>query len=188
MPALPNAHRTLSGLVTALLVLCAAPAIAEDEPARPARRGPSDQVAPAGPGLADVALETGRYRGEAVGVLYPTHPEMSTLELPPELTYHRSLNHAEGWHLVVARRGDDWVILLTDGAGVVTDDVAILGTANDFRYLHDCGGDVTPALVRAGACAGGATTVPATRAWVPTGGKLVEGDPDEIVCVCEQPR
>ena len=107
--------------------------------------------------------------------------------LPPELEYHRSLNHAEGWQLVVARRGDDWVILLTDGAGFVTDDVAILGAANDFSYLHDCGDDITPALVRAGECSGGATSAPAVRAWIPRGGKLVESDQDEVLCLCEQP-
>lgn len=187
MPSPQATRGTLLGLVVALLALCGAPASADDEPARPAQEGPVGLAPAASPGAAEAVLQTGRYRGDTIGILYPTHPEMSTLKLPPEMKYHRSLSHAEGWHLVVARRGDDWVILLTDGGGVVTDDVAIVGAASDFSYLHDCGGDVIPALVRADECAGGATTVPATRAWVPRDGKLVKSEQDQILCFCEQP-
>ena len=120
-------------------------------------------------------------------MLYPTHPEMSTLKLPPELTFHRSLIHAEGWQLVVARRGDDWVILLTDEGGVVTDDIVVVGAASDVNVLLDCGDDVTPSLVRSDACASGVTTAPAVRAWVPSGGKLVEREPDQVQCFCDLP-
>jgi hypothetical protein len=181
--------RTSLGLVLALLALlalCAVPAAAGERPAQLKPEEPAGKAA-ASPGADEMVLQTGRYRGDTIGILYVLHPEMSTFRLPPDLKPHGSLLHADGWQLVFAQRGADWVILLTDSAGVVTDDVAIVGKVGEFTFLNDCGDEVIPALVETSACAGGATSVQATRAWIPQGGKLVESDQEKIVCSCDLP-
>src|SRR5690606_36561495 len=116
--------RHISILATALwLATCgggdrpiAAPAPSSDpEPPRtPVTSDPAPSPAPPPPRPADVAAKRGEYHGRDIGVETPGHPERSTLSLPGELSRTWSLHHADGWRLVVARREDDLVILLTD--------------------------------------------------------------------------
>lgn len=112
------------------------------------------------------------------------HPEMSTLALPDGMTRRWSLDHADGWRLVVAQRDDDLVVLLTDEDGVVTDDVSLEGAAPDHRIVHGCGDDVVPSLVPRDACGEGAGATVAVRAWRPRGGELVAIH-DQVRCFCD---
>ena len=164
----------------------AAPAPPPDPepPGSPAAVEPAPPPAPATPSGADLAVKRGEYQGREVGVETPGHPEMSTLSLPDELNRTWSLHHADGWRLVVARREDDLVILLTDQEGTVTDDVTIQGSAERYQIVHDCGEDVTPSLILASECEGGASSATARLAWHPRRGSLVAAE-GEIECHCD---
>ncbi len=128
----------------------------------------------------------GLYVGANIGVEYGMHPEMSNLSLPDGMKRRWSLEHADGWRLVVAEDGDDLVVLMTDSVGLVTDDVTIEGVASSHRILHDCGDDVVPSLVSNDDCANDAQSAVALRAWYPRGDKLVAAK-DQIRCFCPIP-
>ena len=128
----------------------------------------------------------GGYLGAKIGVAYGMHPEMSSLSLPDGMKRRWSLNHADGWQLVVAERSDDLVVLITDSAGVVTDGVTIKGRAQSHRVLHECGDDVIPSLILRDDCANGALSAIAVRAWYPRRGKLIEAQ-QPVQCFCETP-
>lgn len=164
----------------------AAPAPAAPDPEPPGSLATSDPAPPPAPAppAPDLAVKRGEYQGRNVGVEIPDHPEMSTLSLPDELHRTWSLHHADGWRLIVARREDDLVILLTDQEGTVTDDVAIQGSAERYQIVHDCGEDVTPSLILASDCEGGASSATARQAWHPRQGSLVAAE-GEIECHCD---
>ncbi len=128
----------------------------------------------------------GLYVGANLGVEYGMHPEMSNLSLPDGMKRRWSLDHADGWRLVVAEDGEDLVVLMTDREGVVTDDVTIQGAAPSHRILHDCGDDVVPSLVSNDDCANDAQSAVALRAWYPRGSKLVAAQ-EQIRCFCPIP-
>jgi hypothetical protein len=135
-------------------------------------------------GAPELALHRDRHRGESIGVEYGLHPEMSSLRLPEGMTRVSSLNHAEGWRLVVAQEDDDLLLFMTDSDGVVSDDLTVEGAALRYQVLHGCGDDVVPSLVLLSGCSGGATSAVAVRAWYPRAGKLVSAD-TAVTCFCE---
>jgi hypothetical protein len=161
----------------------APPAADPERPGPPATIDPAPSPAPAAPPPDDLAVKRGEYQGREVGVEVPGHPEMA-LSLPRELSRTWSLHHADGWRLVVARREDDLVILLTDQEGTVTDDVTIEGSAERYQLVHDCGEDVTPSLILAVDCEAGASSATARQAWHPRQGSLVAAE-GEIECHCD---
>jgi hypothetical protein len=133
-----------------LVVLVAACATA---PAPPTNSAPSDP-------------DRARYIGTTIGI--EIHeigmPSHGSLHLPNGLAKLGVVNTATS-HLVIARRGDALVLLVTDDAGVITDDLAIPGVADGHVVVPGCAEEAFLGLVAKADCPTAQGTATARAAW-----------------------
>ncbi len=96
------------------------------------------------------------------------------VKLPAELELLSALHYASGARVVIARRVDDLLLLLTDDRGVVTDQVDLPGAARTKHLSPDCDQGDAEVLIGLVPATAGPGVGPAERAWNERGGKFVE--------------